>query len=104
MAELLPSSGPDSATDLQCDLGEGTTAPSGSVSLCVKGRDIYWEEQTGKAAWKEFCTQCGPGFLWGSIKVCESWAGLSGSAVVCSAGEGPAWWGINPIRSPPGHQ
>lgn len=37
MAELFPSSGPDSATDLQCDLGEGTTALSGSVSPLCKG-------------------------------------------------------------------
>lgn len=32
MVQLVPFSGPDSATDLQCDLGQGTTAPSGSVS------------------------------------------------------------------------
>lgn len=35
--ELRPSSGPDSATNLQCDLGEGTPALSGSVSPLCKG-------------------------------------------------------------------
>ena len=42
MAHLVSFSGPDSATDLQRNLGQGTTAPSGAVSSSVsRCGDIY---------------------------------------------------------------
>ena len=42
MAHLVSFSGPDSATDLQQNLGQGTSAPSGSVSSSVsRCGDIY---------------------------------------------------------------
>lgn len=68
MVRLVPFSGPDSATDLQCDLEQGTTAPSGSVSLSVsRCGDTYLLEGTNRSKG----TKRNLNTVWSGLLSCE---------------------------------
>lgn len=70
MAEPLPSRGPDPGTDLLCDLGEGTTALSGSVSPLGKGVRHLLRGANGSKGMGRILHTVGSGAsLGGSIKV-----------------------------------